>query len=62
MHNLQHDRAILIACVEDLTDLARQLRGQPDKAYTYRNIVAEATRISVRLIEVQKQIEDYDLD
>lgn len=62
LHDLQHDRNILLACCNDLLALYRDLEHKPHALEIYRNIVMESTRVSLRLIAVQKKIEDLDLD
>lgn len=61
MHPLQHDRAILLACMQEMLDLAEELTHPT--FLNYRNaLVAEAVRVGHRLHAVQREIERLDLD
>lgn len=59
MHPLQLERKVLLAAIEDLTDLAEDKNLTTEQRIA---VVAEATRISVRLCRVQNKIEEFDLD
>lgn len=58
MDNLLHNRAILLAAMKEVLGLA-DCYDDPMKRKPY---VLEATRLGLRLLEVQKKIEDNDLD
>lgn len=59
MHPLQHKRAVLLAAIKELTSLAEEKDRTTDERV---GLVAEATRLSVRLLKVQIEIEEHDLD
>jgi hypothetical protein len=62
LHELQHDRQILLAAVNDLLALSETMEDRNELLLIRRGIVIEASRIANRLIEVQKKIEELDLD
>jgi hypothetical protein len=62
LHDLQHDRQILLAAVNDLLSLSETMEHRTDLLLVRRAIVIEASRIANRLLEVQKKIEELDLD
>ena len=62
-----YDRAALVSLLEDLLALSHQYAVKKDLDVVTRQRLAvhyfmEATRISLRLRMVQKEIEDHDLD
>lgn len=59
MDNLLHNREILIAAIRELLGLAEEYGNDVMRRKTF---IMEATRLSLRLLDVQKQIEDHDTD
>lgn len=66
MHPLQVKRSVLVAAIDEQLGLAREYgRKRPYSAsdeIERQKLLLEATRLTLRLLEVQKEIEDYDLD
>lgn len=66
MHPLIQSRRILVTAMQELLDLADQYASvypQTDQTIAQRKyFVMEATRLGFRLVAVQKEIEDNDLD
>lgn len=62
MHELQHDRAILLAAAKDVLETAELYKDDYTRVPERMALVLEASRLSTRLMKVQKQIEDLDLD
>lgn len=58
MHPLQHDRQILLAAIKEQLGLAETFENVDIR----RVYVLEATRLGLRLMAVQEQIESEDLD
>lgn len=61
LHPLQHDRLILLACMSEILDLADSLT-HPSQFNMRTNLVLESTRVGNRLLELQKRIEEEDID
>lgn len=65
---LQHDRLILVAALQDVSELARfysqrNLNLPPAEVVQKQAILDhETARLGMRLLEVQKKIEDRNLD
>lgn len=59
MDPLLHNRAILLAGMRELLDLAD---AYGSNLVMRQYFVMEATRLGLRLLAVQKEIEDRDLD
>ena len=59
LDNLLHNREILIAAVKELLGLAEECG---DNVVKRKPFIMEATRLSLRLLDVQKKIEDYGTD
>lgn len=59
LHPLQHNREILLAAMRELLGLADDPQYELPKreAWAY-----EATRLGLRLLALQKRIEELDLD
>jgi hypothetical protein len=53
-----HDREILISAMREILALAEE---QPNVVLR-KPLILEATRLGVRLLNLQKEIADYDLD
>lgn len=53
-----HDREILIRAMREILALAEEQPIVADR----KPLIMEATRLGVRLLNLQKEIEDYDLD
>lgn len=66
MDPLISKRAILLTAMKEMLDLADAYgNNRPASPYNYqqhRYFTLEAARIGVRLMKIQKQIEDNDLD
>lgn len=68
MNPLLHKRAILLAGMKELLGLAQQFgelyerTGNPTAMGQHRYFTLEAERLGKRLIRVQKEIEELDLD
>ena len=66
MHPLQSERQILVIAIRDLLDLSdeygRKLPYLSDYHVRREALVMEATRLGLRLMRVQQQIEEHDLD
>ena len=66
MHPLQSERQILVIAIRDLLDLSdeygRKLPYLSDYHVRREALVMEATRLGLRLMRVQHQIEEHDLD
>lgn len=59
MHPLQHTRNVLLAAIRELLGLAEEHKAD---AARHEGFVLEATRLTLRLVKVQNQIEEHDLD
>jgi hypothetical protein len=59
LHPLQRDRQILLEAVRQVMFLSQAYRDNEMNALPY---ALEAKRLSERLIAVQKQIEEQDID
>jgi hypothetical protein len=66
LHPLQSERAILLTAMKEMLDLADSYRNNriptTKTAERARYFTLEAARIGIRLLKVQKEIEDNDLD
>jgi hypothetical protein len=68
LHPLQHKRAILLASMKELLGLAQEFGDLYDRTQSvvamgqHRYFTLEAARMGKRLLIVQKEIEDLDLD
>jgi hypothetical protein len=66
LHPLQSERQILVIAIRDLLDLSdeygRKLPYLSDYHVRREALVMEATRLGLRLMRVQHQIEEHDLD
>jgi hypothetical protein len=68
LHPLQSKRAILLASMKELLELAAFYGDQfertqnPDSMKRHKYFTLEAYRLGMRLLQVQKKIEDEDLD
>jgi hypothetical protein len=66
LHPLQSERQILVIAIRDLLDLSdeygRKLPYLSDYHVRREALVMEATRLGLRLMRVQQQIEEHDLD
>ena len=68
MDPLQHNRAILLAAMKELIELSAYYGDIYERTHNVESLgqhkyfTLEAARLGMRLITVQKQIEDLDLD
>lgn len=68
MHPLQSERAILLASMKELLELAAfygdqfERTNNTDALKHHKYFTMESYRLGIRLLGVQKEIEDLDLD
>ena len=67
-HPLLHRRSVLLSAMKELLELAAFFgdtyeRTKSEKALAqHKYFTLEAYRLSLRLLQTQKEIEDFDLD
>lgn len=68
MDPLQHNRAILLAAMKELLELAAFFGDAYERTHNldslaqHKYFTLESGRLGMRLLAVQKQIEDLDID